>query len=247
MTLWKFSFRFYGHREIDVNRIVAYLRVSTVRQGNSGLGLEGQEAAVEAFAKQQGCEIVAVYHEVESGKKKDRPELRKALSHAKRSKATLVVAKLDRLARNVSFLSDLMESDVQFVAVDNPFANQLTVHVLSAVAEFELKQISERTQSALAAAKRRGVKLGSAREGHWDGREAARKRGAKKGGEVAAKRHQQAADEAYEDLVPVVTKMREDGKSYRQIASDLNDMGHTTRRGKDWNGTQVMRLVKRCS
>ncbi|APZ95726.1 recombinase family protein [Fuerstiella marisgermanici] len=230
-----------------MNRIVAYLRVSTARQGISGLGLEGQEAAVEAFAKQQGGEVVAVYHEVESGKKKDRPELKKALSHAKRSKATLVVAKLDRLARNVSFLSDLMESDVQFVAVDNPFANQLTVHVLSAVAEFELKQISERTQSALAAAKRRGVKLGSAREAHWVGREDARKRGAIKGAKVAGKRHQQDADEAYEDLVPVVTKMREDGKSYRQIASELNDMGHTTRRGKDWNGTQVMRLVKRYS
>ncbi len=228
-----------------MKRFIAYLRVSTAKQGLSGLGLEGQEAAVAKFAQQNGAEVVATYHEVESGRKKDRPELRKAMSHAKRSKATLVVAKLDRLARNVSFLSDLLESDVQFIACDNPFANELTVHVLSAVAEFEVKQISERTKAALSAAKRRGTKLGSARIGHWEGNEEARLKGAKKGAIAAGVKHKEAADAAYEDLIPLVLQMRGAGDSFRKIATALNEMGHTTRRGRAWCGTQVMRILVR--
>ena len=228
-----------------MKKFVAYLRISTSRQGVSGLGMEGQEQAVKSFAQQQGAEIVATYHEVESGGGKDRPELRKAMSHAKRSKATLVVAKLDRLARNVSFLSDLLESDVEFVACDNPFANQLTVHILSAVAEFELKQISERTKAALGAAKGRGIKLGSARKGHWAGREEARLVGSRKGAKAAGEQHRAAADEAYEDLIPMVSQMRTEGKSFRDIATTLNDLGHTTRRGKAWTSTQVLRIVNR--
>src|SRR5687767_2981985 len=154
-----------------MNKIVAYYRVSTKRQGQSGLGLEGQQAAVEAFAKQHGAKIVASYTEVESGKRADRPALAQAIPHAKLAKATLVVAMLDRLARNVAFLSSLMESGCDFVAVDNPHANKLTIHILAAVAQDEAERISERTKAALKAAKRRGVKLGSARPGHWEGRE----------------------------------------------------------------------------
>ena len=154
-----------------ITKIVAYYRVSTKRQGESGLGLEGQQVAVAAFAKQHGASIIASYIEVESGKRSDRPVLAQALGHARLAKATLVVAKLDRLARNVAFLSALMESGVDFVACDNEHANRLTIHILAAVAEAEAKAISERTKTALAAAKRRGVKLGSARPGHWKGRE----------------------------------------------------------------------------
>src|SRR6478672_8252942 len=150
--------------------IIGYLRVSTKGQGESGLGIEAQRAAVEAHAKSQGATVAAWYTEVESGKRSDRPELGKALAHARRSKATLVVAKLDRLARNVAFLSALMESKVAFLACDNPYANDLTLHILAAVAEAEVKAISARTKAALAAAKARGTKLGSARSGHWDGR-----------------------------------------------------------------------------
>ena len=167
------------------------------------------------------------------------------MSHAKRSKTTLVFAKLDRLARNVNFLSDLLESDVELVACDKPFANQLTVHILSAVAEYELKQISDRTKAALAAAKRRGIKLGSARKGHWVGREDARLLGSKRGAKAAGDQHRAAADEAYEDLMPLVSQMRTAGKSYRDIASGLNDLGHTTRRGKAWTSTQVLRIHNR--
>src|SRR5271168_400383 len=129
-------------------RIVTYYRVSTKRQGESGLGLDGQRSAVEEYALRIGATVVASYTEVESGKRADRPELAAAIAHATRSKARLVVAKLDRLARNVAFLSALMESGADFVAIDNEHANRLTIHILAAVAEAEAKAISERTKSA---------------------------------------------------------------------------------------------------
>lgn len=142
-------------------RYVAYLRVSTPRQGEQGLGMDAQRAAVGAFAKQASATILATYVEVESGKRSDRPELAKALAAAKKAKATLLIAKLDRLARNVLFIAKLMDAGVDFVAVDQPFASRLTLHILSAVAEDEARRISERTKAALASAKARGIKLGS--------------------------------------------------------------------------------------
>jgi len=132
---------------------IAYLRVSTVRQGESGLGLDAQRAAVEAFARQHGGVIAATYVEVESGKRSDRPELAKALQAARKRKATLLIAKLDRLARNVAFIATMMEAGADFVACDQPFASRLTLHILAAVAEDEARRISERTKAALEAAK----------------------------------------------------------------------------------------------
>lgn len=225
--------------------IIAYYRVSTKKQGQSGLGLEGQQAAIETYAQQHGATIVAEYREVESGKRADRPELAKALAHARRSKATLVVAKLDRLARNVAFLSALMESGAEFVACDNPHANRFTIHILAAVAEHEAKAISERTKAALEAAKRRGIKLGSTREGHWSGREAARLEGSKKGAKAAGAALKQAANAAYTDLYPIVSNLRNEGQTFAAIADKLNEMGHTTRRGKPWNASQVLRVSRR--
>src|SRR6266851_4255276 len=125
--------------------IVAYVRVSTKGQGESGLGIEAQRAAVAAYAKQNGVDFMHWYSEVETGKLADRPELAKALAHARRSKATLVVAKLDRLARNVAFTSALMRAGVDFLCCDNPHANKLTIHILAAVAEDEAERISART------------------------------------------------------------------------------------------------------
>jgi DNA invertase Pin-like site-specific DNA recombinase len=226
-------------------RLIAYYRVSTRKQGASGLGLEGQQAAVSEFASRTGGTVVTSYTEVESGKRADRPELARAIAHARRSRATLVVAKLDRLARNVAFLSALMDSGADFVAVDNPHANRLTIHILAAVAEDEAKRISERTKAALAAAKRRGVKLGSARPGHWDGREAQRLAGLERAHKAAAESHRAAADGAYADLFPVVRQLHGEGKSLQGIADELNRQGHTTRRGKPWNPMQVLRVLKR--
>jgi DNA invertase Pin-like site-specific DNA recombinase len=140
---------------------VAYIRVSTDRQAASGLGFEAQRAAIEQYAARQDREIIEIYVETESGKLKDRPQLNAALNHCRKVKATLLIAKLDRLARNVAFVSALMETGTEFVAVDAPFANRLMIHVLSAVAEWEREQISERTKAALAAAKARGVRLGT--------------------------------------------------------------------------------------
>lgn len=226
-------------------KIVAYFRVSTERQGQSGLGLDAQRTAVEQFAQRTGAEIVTSYTEIETGKRADREELARAIAHAKRSKATLVVAKLDRLARNVAFTSALMESGVEFVACDQPHANRLTIHILAAVAEHEAEMISQRTKAALAAAKNRGVKLGSAREGHWDGREEQRQVGLAKAQKAASKARARLADEAYEDIADDLKSMRAEGLSLRAIAERLNEQGHTTRRGKTWNPMQVRNVLKR--
>jgi DNA invertase Pin-like site-specific DNA recombinase len=228
-----------------ISKVVAYYRVSTKKQGKSGLGLEGQQAAVHEYVRQHGGKLIAEYVEIETGKSKDRPELRKAIAHAKRSKAQLVVAKLDRLARNVAFTSTLMEASVDFVACDNPHANKFTIHILAAVAEHEAEQISERTKVALAAAKRRGIRLGSDRPGHWDGRENRRLAGLAKARSIAARLHRQAADEAYGDLVPLMREMRTNGRSLQTIADKLNEQGHSTRRGKPWNRMQVSRALNR--
>ncbi len=148
---------------INMPKIVAYYRVSTKKQGASGLGLEAQRAAVQNYAQASGGVIAAEYTEVESGKLAARPILARALAQARRGRARLVIAKLDRLSRNVAFLSTLMEAGCEFTACDNPNANKLTIHILAAVAESEARLISERTKASLAAARARGVVLGSAR------------------------------------------------------------------------------------
>ncbi len=143
-----------------MGKVVGYVRVSTTKQGQSGLGIEAQIEEINAYASQHGREVVSIYQEIESGKVSDRPALAKALSHAKRIKAALVVAKLDRLARSVAFTSAVMDSGVDFVACDNPHATRLTLHILAAVAEHEAAATSARTKASLAAAKARGTKLG---------------------------------------------------------------------------------------
>jgi len=221
--------------EATTSRAIAYYRVSTKQQGASGLGLEAQEAAVAAYVASTGMKLLAPpYVEVESGTKADRPKLAAALAHAKRAKATLLIAKLDRLSRNVAFLANLMDSRIDFVACDNPHANRLTVHILSAVAEEEARAISDRTKKALAAAKARGTQLGTnnlTREGTL--------RGAAAG--LAA--IQRAKAEAYRDLAPMIRGLSAAGKSLHQIARDLNEAGEVTRRGGRWNAMQVSRVL----
>src|SRR5262249_39398146 len=142
-------------------RFIAYFRVSTAAQGRSGLGLEAQAEAVQRHVAGTSGELVGSYREVESGTNTTRPELGAALAACRSTGATLLVAKLDRLARNVAFVANLMESNVDFVAADCPTANRLTLHILSAMAEYEREQISTRTKAALKAAKTRGLRLGN--------------------------------------------------------------------------------------
>jgi DNA invertase Pin-like site-specific DNA recombinase len=208
-------------------KFVAYYRVSTVKQGQSGLGLEAQKAAVQNFLNGGNWTLVSEFVEVESGKRKNRPQLNAALSLCKKEKATLIIAKLDRLARNLHFISGLMESRIEFLAVDNPTANRLTVQILAAVAEEEARAISARTKAALASAKARGVVLG--------------KHGAK-----LARRNRNRAMKTANELMSTIETLREEGVStVREIAEALNARGVATPQGKKWHSTSVHRLLKR--
>ncbi len=226
-------------------KLVAYYRVSRESQGRSGLGLEGQREAVRQHVRATGCDLVSEYTEVESSARDDldnRPELRKAIRHAKRAKATLVIAKLDRLARSVFVTAELMKSGVEFVACDNPTANRLTIQRLAAVAEHEARAISERTKAALAAYKARGGRLGASLPQCRNLTRKARLRG----GEAAAEYHARRADEAYaEEVYPRLKALSRKGLSLRAIARALNDEGHQTLNGKQWTAVQVGRILDR--
>lgn len=205
---------------------VSYYRVSTARQGASGLGLDAQRAAVMAYTR--GSEIVAEFTEVESGKRADRPQLAAAIAYAKRHKAILVIAKLDRLARDVHVISGLMKSGVEFVATDLPMANKLTIHIMAAMAEHEAEMISERTKKALAAAKARGTKLGGTRH------------------DLANARNVQTeqAQARRANVLPIVEQIRAAGvTTLAGIAGALNARGVKTPRGGEWSATQVSRII----
>lgn len=224
---------------------VAYYRVSTKRQGESGLGLEAQQSAVQSLVKQQSGTLIAEFTEIESGGKSQRPQLEAAISRARRHKAVLVVAKLDRLARNVLFTATLLESRVEFLACDNPYANRLTIHILSAIAEHERRMISERTKQALAAAKARGKKLGSARPGHWKGREDLRLQSLEHGRRLALMSQQAAMAEADNDILPRLLELKQLGYGGDRIAKILNEEKVPSRRGKSWTGAQIRRVLGR--
>lgn len=218
-------------------RFVAYYRVSTDRQGQSGLGLEAQEAAVHAHIKAAGGQLLAQFKEIESGKNNDRPVLAKALHRAKVTGATLVVAKLDRLARNVAFMSRLMESGIDFIACDNPHANRLTIHLLAAVAEHEREAISQRTKAALAAAKARGTPLGNPM--------GVAAFGAVTNVASCVAKQKKAAARAL-DLRDVLDEIRAAGIStYRGIAAELDNRGILPARGSRWHATSVRNLILR--
>lgn len=221
-------------------KAVAYYRVSTAKQGASGLGLDAQRAAVEALCAARGWEIIAPpFEEIESGKRDDRPQLEKALQRCKVTGATLVVAKLDRLSRNVAFLATLQDSGVRFVAADMPEATELTVHIMAAVAQAERKAISKRTKEALAAAKARGQKLGNP-----NGAAALRRAGiGSAAGTAAGKRK---ADEHAARLRPIVDQLRADGhSSLGSLAKALNEAGMVTPRGARWHASSVRNLLAR--
>jgi len=218
-------------------QFVAYYRVSTERQGRSGLGLDAQREAVETYLNGGSWQLVGELVEVESGKRHDnRPKLAEALRLCRLRGATLIIAKLDRLARNVAFISGLMEAGVEFVAVDFPQANRLTVHILAAVAEHEAKMISARTKGALAAARARGKVLG----GDRGNLPAVSRQGAQASAAARAK----AAKSRREDLAPIVEDIRANGAaSLARIATELNARGIPAARGGRWSAAQVRRVV----
>jgi DNA invertase Pin-like site-specific DNA recombinase len=215
-----------------VNGVVAYYRVSTQRQGQSGLGLEAQRAAVEVYAKGNRVEILGEYQDVESGKRDDRPQLAAALEHAKAAGVTLIIAKLDRLSRDGEFLYHLRKTGVPFVALDIPDANTLTLGVMIAMAQHEREIISARTKAGLAVAKARGKKLGGDRGGFTD--EGRRKSAVSK--KAAARRFATGA-------MTHAANYRRAGWPLRRIADELNKAGSTTRYGHPFTPTAVQRLL----
>lgn len=232
-----------------ITKIVAYFRLSKPKKGkdkqrtmDEAYGIAAQQQAVEELAERHGAKIIAIYKEIETGtSKKKRPKLALAISHARLHKATLVIAKLDRLARNVAFTSALMESKTDFVACDNPEATPLTIHMLAAVAEHEAKAISQRTRDGLEMAKKKGVLLGSSRPGHWEGREG--KRGWKKANKVSAEVRRERARDAYRFLIPKVRQLREGGFGLKQIADWLNHHEHVTTRNMPFRIEAVRRML----
>ena len=222
-----------------VLRYVAYERVSTARQGASGLGLEAQRRTIDEFTNAKGATVIGRFTEIESGKHQDRPELGKALHLAKVTGAILVIAKLDRLSRNAAFLLTLRDSGVRFLAVDLPEANDLTVGIMALVAQQEREAISRRTKEALAAARARGVRLGNP-----NGAAALRRAG--KGGAALCEAVSRNAVTHAADLEAVVEDIRASGStSLRAIAAELNARGILTRRGGTWQVSNVRNLLAR--
>lgn len=208
---------------------IAYYRVSTDKQGRSGLGLDAQKQAVAEFVQGRG-NILYEFTEIESGKKSDRPQLAEALAMCRRHKAKLIIAKLDRLARNVHFISGLMESNVDFIAVDMPEANRLTIHILAAVAEHEREMISQRTKAALAAAKVKGVRLGNPTP-----LPASRKARTVWSTNTAKFR---------ETVKPLILELQAKGYSYNAIAKELNRRHIPTANRRQWYHKTVSNLLK---
>jgi DNA invertase Pin-like site-specific DNA recombinase len=206
---------------------VSYLRVSTQRQGISGLGIEAQRAAVEQYVLQAQGTLVQEYVEIETASGRARPVLEQSIRHCRQARATLLIAKLDRLARNVAFVSSLMEGGVDFVAADAPYANRLMIHILAAFAEHERTQISERTKAALGAAKARGVRLGV------------------NGARLAQQRRVASQDFAESMRATVHSVVSRGARTLAQIAAEMNALGISTREGASWSPGTVQRLLRR--
>lgn len=221
-----------------MHAVIAYRRVSTEKQGRSGLGLDAQAASIDAYVRMTGASVLATFTDVESGKVDDRPQLLAAIAAAKAANARLVVATLDRLSRDLHFIAGLMKTGVDFVAADMPGASTFELHIRAAIAQEERRKISERTRHALAAAKARGTKLGGFRGAvpTDESREAAAHVRAGNADAFAAK------------VRPALDALQSSGiTSLKGLAAALNAKGITTRRGGAWSATQVARLLERCA
>jgi DNA invertase Pin-like site-specific DNA recombinase len=216
---------------------ISYFRVSTERQGRSGLGLEAQEACVRSYVASVKGNIIASYTDVESGKSSTRPEFAKALAQCRAKGTTLLVAKLDRLSRSVSFIFQLLDSKVDFVCADMPQANTLTIGIIASLAQYEREQIAKRTRDALRCKKARGESLGNPANLTDLGR-------SKGSAAIIQNAKQHPANRHGAELA---TLYRAQGLSLSAIASKLNEGQHTTRRGKAWSAVGVMRILKRAA
>lgn len=210
-----------------MQNFISYCRVSTQAQGQSGLGLEAQQEAVRRYVESVGGSLIAEHIEIESGKNAQRPILAGAIDACRQKRAILVIAKLDRLSRSVAFTAALMESSIEFIACDMPAANRFMLHLMAAFGEYEREQISARTKAALAAAKARGVVLGSY-------------------GRQLAALNRAAADEFAESLRGPVQSALENGcVRLQDVADTLNSQGYTTREGSKWGATAAQRVLRR--
>jgi DNA invertase Pin-like site-specific DNA recombinase len=218
-------------------KFVSYLRVSTDKQGRSGLGLEAQREGVRSYVEGGKRKLIAEYIEVESGKNDERPKLKQALHRAKVTGATLVIAKLDRLSRNVAFIANLQESGVRFLCADMPEATELTIHLFAAIAQHERKIISERTRVAMAAAKRKGRVFGNP-----NGAKALK--GLGNGEAVEALKAE--ADKHATSVMPIIDDIRAEGAdTLREIAAELNAREILTARGGSWYAATVRNILQR--
>ena len=223
-------------------RFVAYYRVSTKRQGQSGLGLEAQQQLVHQYLNGGKWQLVQEVVEIESGGNNDRAKLKEAIALCRAWRATLVIAKLDRLSRSVKLIAELMEQGVEFVVAESPEMSHLTVHIMAAVAEHERRAISDRTKAALAAAKRRGTRLGGDRGGLT-------KVTRNKGTAISVRVRADKARRTAQDLLAVVGRLREQGIiSSKAIARALDADGTPTPSGRGgWQTTTVQRVLQRAA
>ncbi len=213
---------------------IAYYRVSTKGQEQSGLGLEAQKRVVESYVKNKGS-ILHEFTDIESGKNDTRKELAKAIILANQKGATLLIAKLDRLSRNLTFISSLMDSGVKFLCCDLPEANEFTIHIFAALAQQERKMISQRTKAALEAKKRRGAKLGAPHHLTYEDRV--------KGGKV---KHEVAMEKrSNKQAAKIILRLRKEGLTLAAIAAELNLDGYQTSMGKSFTPMSVKRLFDR--
>lgn len=217
-----------------MTKYIAYYRVSTQKQGNSGLGLEAQRSDVYRFVERGGS-LIAEYQDIESGKNNDRPNLIKAIEECKKEVATLLIAKLDRLSRNASFILMLRDSKVDFVCCDMPDANSITIGIMAILAQDERERTSQRTKAALAELKRKGVKLGTPKNLTEQARI----------NSLQVRRENAYKDENNRKAGALIVSMRGQGKSFYQITKELNKLGFKTRKGKTFQQNQVQILFDR--
>lgn len=215
-------------------KYIGYIRVSTQKQGKSGLGLEAQKRAIRNMVNEDDV-LIAEYEEIESGKNKERPKLLEAIQRCKETKATLVIARLDRLSRSLSFISQLMDNEIDFVACDMKHANRFTIQIFGAIAEQEARFISKRTKAALAELKAKGIRLGSPENLTNKSREKS----------LEVRKRNALMNEHNRKATALIAAMRKEKKSFSNIAIELNQSGFKTRRNSSFTAMTVKRLYDR--